>query len=191
VPSDAAPGDYFGSSVAISGNTAIVGAQFNDDAGDDTGAAYLFDVTTGQEILKLSAPNLASNDRFGSAVAIDGNRAIVGANAPRNEGPGKAYVFDITRTPTLVGDFNNDSTVDAADYVLWHNGLGTTYTQADYDAWRANFGRTAAGAAAVAEAMSATDSGNIPEPGAVLLTAMALFLCRLPGPFTVHFRRRR
>jgi hypothetical protein len=61
------------------------------------------------------------------------------------------YVFDITRDPNRPGDFDNDGTVDAADYVVWRNGLGTTDNQADYNAWRANFGHTAAGAAAVAE----------------------------------------
>jgi outer membrane protein assembly factor BamB len=168
VPSDAAPGDHFGGSVAISGNTAIVGADFNDVTGEDTGAAYLFDVTTGQEILKLTVPNLASYNRFGSSVAIDGYRAIVGANGL---GTGAAYVFDVSRIP---GDFTNDGTVDAADYIVWRNDLGTTYTQADYDAWRTNFGRTAAGAAAVAEFAAASHtSAHIPEPSAVALFATA------------------
>ena len=42
--------------------------------------------------------------------------------------------------PAAAGDFNNDGSVDAADYVVWRNGLGTIYTQSDYDTWRANFG---------------------------------------------------
>ena len=33
---------------------------------------------------------------------------------------------------TIAGDFNTDGTVDAADYVVWRNGLGTTYAQNDY-----------------------------------------------------------
>ena len=41
----------------------------------------------------------------------------------------------------LPGDFNNDGTVDAADYVVWRKGLSTaTYTPAAYNVWRANFG---------------------------------------------------
>ena len=40
----------------------------------------------------------------------------------------------------LAGDYNQNGTVDAADYVVWRNGLGTTYTQDHYDIWRANFG---------------------------------------------------
>ena len=43
------------------------------------------------------------------------------------------------------GDYNQNGNVDAADYVVWRNGVGTTYTQGDYDVWRAHFGRTADG----------------------------------------------
>jgi subtilisin family serine protease len=58
--------------------------------------------------------------------------------------------FEVTmRSGTLIpimtpgdGDFNDDGTVDAADYVVWRNGLGTLYTQSDYDIWRANFGKS-------------------------------------------------
>ncbi|NJN05526.1 MAG: hypothetical protein HC814_02780 [Rhodobacteraceae bacterium] len=77
--SDAAKGDWFGYSVAIGGTAAIVGAYFNDDDGDLSGSAYLFDVATGQELFKLTATDAADNDRFGYAVGISGNSAIVGA----------------------------------------------------------------------------------------------------------------
>jgi hypothetical protein len=42
--------------------------------------------------------------------------------------------------PFLPGDFNLDGIVDTVDYVVWRKGLGTIYTQTDYDGWRANFG---------------------------------------------------
>jgi hypothetical protein len=84
--------------------------------------------------------------------------------------------------PTLAGDYNNDGTVDAADYVVWRNGLGTTYTQTDYDTWRANFGRSASNGAA-AYALGATAeplSADVPEPpniGLVIVsTAIATIL---------------
>jgi autotransporter-associated beta strand protein len=44
----------------------------------------------------------------------------------------------------LPGDFNTDGTVDAVDYIVWRNGLGTAFTQQDYGVWRANFGLTLA-----------------------------------------------
>jgi autotransporter-associated beta strand protein len=63
---------------------------------------------------------------------------------------------------TAPGDFNHDGAVDGGDYVVWQKGLGTTYTQADFDAWRANFGKTYAPAAAA-------ELGAVPEPAAVTM----------------------
>jgi autotransporter-associated beta strand protein len=75
------------------------------------------------------------------------------------------------------GDFNNDGKVDAADYVVWRKGLGTTYTQDDYDVWRAHFGQTAGpGSAAGANAA-------VPEPATLVLLMFA--------PVGWCFRRRR
>jgi outer membrane protein assembly factor BamB len=168
VPSDGVNGAGFGESVDISGNMAIVGA------GNGFEAAYLFDVTTGQELLKLTAPEPAPDDRFGRTVAIDGNRAIVGASPrPFTGRPGAAYVFDVTRLP---GDFSNDGAVDGADFLVWQRGLGATYTQAELADWRANFGTTAARAAAVAGSISAHDSGSIPEPTGAVLAALAFVM---------------
>jgi len=100
LPSTGTPGDRYGYSVAISGNRAIVGAYLDDDAADDGGAAYIIDVATGQEILKLAASDGDSDDDFGKAVAIHGNLAIVGApRADSDSGTlstGAAYVFNVT-----------------------------------------------------------------------------------------------
>jgi hypothetical protein len=59
---------------------------------------------------------------------------------------GSLFVDDIsaaiqTAPPSLPGDFNGDGLVDAADYVVWRKGLGTTYTPNHYQVWRANFGQ--------------------------------------------------
>jgi fibronectin-binding autotransporter adhesin len=66
----------------------------------------------------------------------------------------------------LTGDYNGNGVVDAADYVVWRKGLGTTYTQSDYDAWRAHFGQTASGA-------GATTNTAVPEPATFALLAIA------------------
>jgi len=88
--------DVFGSSVAISGNTAIVGAPGDDHAGSYSGSAYLFDVTTGNQLWKLTADDADTSDWFGSSVAISGNTAIVGAFSDNDAGfrSGSAYLFD-------------------------------------------------------------------------------------------------
>jgi hypothetical protein len=94
VAGDAAAGDEFGFSVAINNNIAVVGAAGNDDNGNSSGSAYLFDATTGLQLTKLIAFDAAANDRFGWSVAIHGNRAIVGAYADDNVG--SAYLYDVT-----------------------------------------------------------------------------------------------
>lgn len=96
-PSDVNNQDWFGWSVAIHGNVAIVGARYDDEAATDAGAAYLFDVTTGQQLFKLTAEDGAVGDDFGWSVAFHGNRAIVGAHLDDDNGDysGSAYVFDV------------------------------------------------------------------------------------------------
>ncbi len=102
---DAAQFDQFGNSVAISGNIAIVGASGNNDAGDHSGSAYLFDITTGNQIAKLIAADSATQDWFGGSVAINDNTAIVGAYADDDGGTnsGSAYIFkNIIPEPTTL-----------------------------------------------------------------------------------------
>jgi hypothetical protein len=96
--SDGAAGDYLGSSVAISGDTAIVGASYAKmKANTDQGAAYVFVMPSGgwvdaSETAKLSASDGTANDFFGNSVAISGDTAIVGVS-DANLQQGSAYVF--------------------------------------------------------------------------------------------------
>jgi FG-GAP repeat len=97
---DGAAKDTFGSSVAIDGDTALIGApshQVSDNAAQ--GAAYVF-VRSGnswtQQGAVLTAPDGAANDTFGSSVAVDGDTALVGAPSHQvgsNAYQGAAYVF--------------------------------------------------------------------------------------------------
>ena len=94
---DAAAGDKFGTSVAIDGDTAVVGAPFNENAETDSGAAYVFVLgeTSWSQEAKLTPGDGASNDQFGTSVAIDGNTVVVGADQDDDNGAssGSAYVF--------------------------------------------------------------------------------------------------
>jgi len=79
--SDGASGDLFGKSVSISGNYAIVvGAYQDDDDGDSSGSAYVFERTGSGWIqrAKLTASDGTTGDFFGTTVSISGNYAIVG-----------------------------------------------------------------------------------------------------------------
>ncbi|MAO23716.1 MAG: hypothetical protein CMJ35_03285 [Phycisphaerae bacterium] len=95
VASDAAENDQFGYSVSISGNTAVIGANRDDDEGSYTGSAYIFDTTTGQQLFKIAASDAAENDQFGYSVAIAGTTAVIGARESNNA-EGSAYLFDTT-----------------------------------------------------------------------------------------------
>ncbi len=106
LPDDGAAGDVFGWSVAISPDgigTAIVGAYKDDDNGDWSGSAYLFDTTTGQQIAKLLPDDGAAGDRFGYSVAISGATAIIGAWLDDDNGTdsGSAYLFDTPTGPQI------------------------------------------------------------------------------------------
>ncbi len=100
--SDFNAGDRFGSSVAIDGQVAIIGAYTDDQAASDAGAAYIFkfNAISGvwEEEAKLVAPDAAINDRFGIAVDIvDGadDVAVIGSYLDDDAGRdcGSAYVF--------------------------------------------------------------------------------------------------
>ncbi len=96
---DGAAEDFFAAAVAISGNTAIVGAPRNDINTDaDQGAAYIFRQSGGvwTQEAKLKAATGAAGDFFGGSVAIRGDTAIVGAylaDIGANANQGAAYVF--------------------------------------------------------------------------------------------------
>ncbi len=95
---DGANNDWFGKSVAISGNYAVVGAQYNGELGHNAGAAYIyyFNGTDWNFLKKLTASDGEAWDRFGSKVSISGNFAIVGVSGDSNEKgtyAGSAYIF--------------------------------------------------------------------------------------------------
>ena len=95
--SDEAEGDQFGYSVAISGDLVIVGARGSDGGGASSGAAYIFDRSTGwSQVAKLTASDQERGDEFGYSVAISGDLAIVGARLDWDNGSasGASYVFD-------------------------------------------------------------------------------------------------
>ena len=110
---DTSASDNFGVSLAIDGNYAIVGANFEDDAdGTDSGKAYIYNVTTGALLHTLDNPSpfgTSAGDRFGSVVAISGNNCIVGAPNEDDAGgntSGKAYIYNVT-TGALLHTLDN------------------------------------------------------------------------------------
>jgi hypothetical protein len=106
---DGAVEDLFGASVAMHGTTALVGAPWDDGPGPTAGSAYLFDLTTGQQIARLRPAAVQAGDLFGGAVALQGTTALVGALRSDEGAPdgGAAYLFDTSSAlarPYCFGD---------------------------------------------------------------------------------------
>jgi hypothetical protein len=88
---DHAPGDEFGSAVALYGSTLVVGAPGKNT---NTGAAYVFTGSgaTWTQRAKLTAGDAAAHDQFGYSAAIYGSTVVVGAPF-KNNWAGAAYVY--------------------------------------------------------------------------------------------------
>ena len=95
--SDAAQQDSFGQSASVSGDTAVVGANGDDDGGSSSGSAYVFryDGAAWVEEAKLTASDAATGDQFGFVVSISGGTILVGAFLDDDWGSasGSAYIF--------------------------------------------------------------------------------------------------
>lgn len=87
--------------------------------------------------------------------------------------------WTVVDPPSLPGDFNSDLLVDAADYALWRDNLGTSFDAADYQLWRQNFGASLAPALGGASA--------VPMPASSAPLGMA---CVLLGAFRLRSGRR-
>jgi hypothetical protein len=131
--SNAEANDFFGNSVAISGDTLVVGDNREDsdatgvngnqasNSAADSGAVYVFtrSGTTWTQQAYLKASNTGANDRFGTSVAIDGNTIVVGAHQE-----------DSNATGVNGTQANNTATDSGAAYVFVRSG--TTWSQQAY-----------------------------------------------------------
>jgi hypothetical protein len=99
--SDAEEDTYFGRSVAIDGDTIIIGAYAADGIESDMGAAYIFErnqagTDNWGELIKLTASDGEKGDGFGRSVAIFGDTIVVGAYRKDGNGSdrGAAYIYE-------------------------------------------------------------------------------------------------
>ena len=86
----------YGWSVSLDGNLAVIGAPRDNPHGTIAGAAFIFDLTTGAQLHKLSSAGGSYQDSYGRSVSISGSLAIVGVPWDDDQGTnsGSAYVFD-------------------------------------------------------------------------------------------------
>lgn len=113
---DRAPEDFFSFSVAISGNTTLIGSFKTDDKvnGVDAGSAYVFtrNENEWEQQVKLTALDGAADDRFGRSVALSGDTALITVmrKDDKSKNSGSAYLF--TRKGNI---WNHLTTVTAND----------------------------------------------------------------------------
>jgi len=92
-PSDSVSGDQFGLRVALSGNTALIGAPF-------AAHAYVFTSTgtSWSQQAILAAPSGSTSNEFGYALALQGDTALVGAYNTKIQGQQRGAVYSFSRT---------------------------------------------------------------------------------------------
>ena len=99
ITSDGQTGGNFGSAVAIdmlsSPPVVVIGKDQDRENGVNAGAVYVFRVDTGAEVFRRIEPGGVGGSRFGSAVDVDNNTCVVGANLSsiNGSGAGRAYLF--------------------------------------------------------------------------------------------------
>jgi hypothetical protein len=117
-PNDPQANDWFGNSVAISGDTIIVGARMkNITPNAAQGAAYVFRRAGGvwTQETRLTAGDGAAADEFGAAVALSSNTAVVGATG-KNAQRGAAYVFTRSGSVWSIEQQLTNATLDPGDH---------------------------------------------------------------------------
>jgi hypothetical protein len=97
VANDGASSDWFGNSVALDGDTLVVGAYGDDDNGSISGSVYVFvrSGTTWSQQQKLVANDGVASGKFGDSVALNGDTLVVGASGDDDKGDmsGSAYIY--------------------------------------------------------------------------------------------------
>jgi hypothetical protein len=125
--------DEFGASVSIDGTTILVGSPKDGDRGINSGAMYVFDAISGEQVQKIGSSDGVFGDRFGTSVAIHGTNAFAGAFQDDDNGPnsGSTYVFDIRNEPCLA-DISADCSLNFDDVSAFMFAFGLRDDAVDF-----------------------------------------------------------
>ncbi len=176
--SDGEPVDNFGIAVDLDGPVAVVGAFLEDEQADEAGAAYVFRRVGnlwGQEA-KLLAPDGASDDEFGKAVAVDDDTIIVGARFvdAKGQDAGAAYVYKWGGTSwTLAARL---SAFDGEADAEFGNGVALGPAGALIGSWRDGSGPDERGAVYSVDVSATTCLPDLNVDGIVNTADLGLFL---------------
>jgi len=152
IPEDGAPFDGYGIAVSIDGDRVVVGSWLDDDAGTESGSAYVFqhddngtpfdpDDDFWLEETKLTAEDATPGDEFGKSVSIEGDRIVVGAfedddacadddDPDPNCDSGSAYVFRHSDNETPL-DPSDDFWMQTAKLVASDGAAGHFFGRVD------------------------------------------------------------
>jgi len=174
--------------LAVSGTASLAGLLELGLFGFTPSASDTFAILTAGSLGGTFA-NVANGARLNISTGGTGSFQVnYGPGSPFN--PNHVVLSNFTGMATaLLGDYNQNGTVDAADFVLWRDNLGSGTSLPnddtpgvgpdDYTRWRANFGRMAGGtgfASAGAGTASDVQSSSVPEPASVVLILYGLFI---------------
>ncbi|HOP46388.1 MAG TPA: IPTL-CTERM sorting domain-containing protein [Desulfobacteraceae bacterium] len=178
--------NQFGCSVSLSSDYAMVGASRDDDAFDDSGAAYIFkrDGDSWNEKARIIASDAASGDYFGNSVCINGDYVIAGAKYDDEIGTssGSAYIYAITNVEieaNPVGISIGDSSTLSwnsvhADFCNIEPGIGSVDPSGSIEVWPAvstTYTITASGPVIMAENFVSVIVADPSMPPAVNMSA--------------------
>ncbi|GAB5443567.1 MAG: hypothetical protein Fues2KO_39160 [Fuerstiella sp.] len=115
--SDGVANDSFGSSLTVAGSTVVVGAFANDDAGTNSGSAYVFELGTNgwMETTKLIPADGAAFDQFGQAISSTTSTIVVGSGRNDTAGynAGTVYVYERNNNATPLDQTDDTWELDA------------------------------------------------------------------------------
>jgi microcystin-dependent protein len=179
-------GTFLGQLRLIAGNFAPSGYAFADGqllaVGDYPDLFSVLGATYGGDgVSTFALPDLRGRTPIGAGSAPGLTHRALGSTVGA-----EAVALSVANLPShahavsVPGDFNFNGVVDAADYVFWRKGLGTTYSQSDYTLWRANFGKSPQGDGTAGEL---SFNSEVPEPTTACLAlwgfaVTALQYCR-------------
>ena len=173
--------DLFGARLSLDGDRALIGARQDDAGGTGAGAAYIFDLSGGtwSQTQKLTSLDAGAGDRFGRLVALDGDRALVGAHKNDDDGTdsGSAYVFDLsggtwsqtqklTANDAAGGDFFGYSVALSGDRALVGAPVDSDDGTASGSAYL--FARSSSGTWIQIQKLTASDAAAVDNFGAMV-----------------------
>lgn len=124
IAEDGAAQDNIGEEgVAIDNGFIAVSAHKDDDHGVNSGAVYLFDVATGNQIAKLYADDAEPNGFFGISISMNDGVLAVGARSGANENGGRVYLIDVATQSLLWTLSIPEAESTFGDSVSYDNGL--------------------------------------------------------------------